>query len=323
MALWNRATNSGLLTFGDPNGDDSSRAFNAGRIDDALPMGGDLLLASPYSGVWSTNEFTATPAFNFTEWFPKPNMVRLALGIQSSEHVYAGGDALYETDTTKPFPLPNWKQIPIPSNTGQILDIVVLKNSRKIVLACGVGLFWSGIPDSGGSYSWVQVLDPNNAGKSWNTGFSSITEGPNETVVVGIWGAGDPLNSGLYYGKFNTHFRGGHRVTRLDMTRSTLIGSNQPAWTSMGRISMRSFPGFRNQVFALVADFKTDLVYRTLRSTDGGNSWSNTGAIGWRGAYFITHDSGNTWTQFPVNDPHLHGDIHCVRFDPQDQTGKI
>jgi hypothetical protein len=367
MAHWTRPTYHGLLKGGDPNVDDPNRAFNGGRIDDVLPVGGTLLLASPYSSVWNTSDFSDAPAFNFTEWFPKPNLTSLALGTQSDTHVFAGGDALYETDTTHAFPLANWKQVTIPPNAGTILRILVLKNSRRVVLACEGGLFWSGIPDTGGSYSWIQVLDPNNVGKPWNIAFSGIAEGPNETVVAGIRGAGDTLNSGFYHGRFNRHISGPHRFTRLDMTRSNTAGNNAPDWTQMGRISIASCAADRNLVFALTADFNNATIYRTVISSDGGATWSNTGnlvvnnplnngalwenggisggqgwyvnciavaptkvdndhitvAIGWSSGYFLSSDSGSTWTQIAESSSaHLHADVHGLTFDPTDLSSR-
>jgi hypothetical protein len=235
------------------------------------------------------------------------------------------------------------------------------------VLACGLGIFWSHIPDTGGTYSWIQVLDPNNAAQPWRAGFSGIAEGPNETIVAGIWGGGDTLNSGFYHGRFNRHFNGPHRFTRLDMTRSNTAGSNAPNPTKMGRISMASYAADRHFMFALIADFSTSNVYRTVISSDGGSTWSNTGnlvvnnpsnngalwenpnitggqgsyvnciavaptaidnnhitiAIGWSSGYFLSFDSGNTWTQVAENSsPHLHADVHGLAFDPEDSSAR-
>jgi hypothetical protein len=98
-------------------------AYNAGHLEDVLPIqGGPLLAAAPSSGVWNVSH-ADIPAFNFTEWFPKNNMSSLALGTRSDSHVYAGGDALYETDTNHAFPLANWLQIPVTDTQNQPLNI--------------------------------------------------------------------------------------------------------------------------------------------------------------------------------------------------------
>ena len=80
-----------------------------------------------------------------------PHLNCLSPGLYSDQHVYAAGDALWETDTTTSVPLLNWHEIPIqtdgehPLNPGQIYRVIVMRERGKIVLASDGGIFWANI----------------------------------------------------------------------------------------------------------------------------------------------------------------------------------
>lgn len=213
MTNWEQPSTWGICMSGDPESADA--AFNAGHLEDVLVIGrGPILLAGPTSGVRNTST-SASNAFNFTTWFPQNNINVLGLGTYSNVHVYAGGDALYETDTTHAFPLANWRQISVNDVDGNaikfggVLDIVALRGANlgealrvsKLVLACGNGILWSFIPPIGGTYEfkWAAGQPVGQVG----FGFSGITEWPNHTVVASVWGNGDATNSGVFTGQFN------------------------------------------------------------------------------------------------------------------------
>src|ERR1700694_5382500 len=150
MNNWKQATYWGISTKGDPN--DSDAAFNAGHINDVLRLNElpapTLLAAGDTSGVWLIN-MAGGIALPLGDRWTKPNLSSLAQGVFGSRHIYAGGDAFYETDTTKFAPLFNWRQIPIVDasstalSTGYIRDIAVVPGVNRLGLACDGGRFWA------------------------------------------------------------------------------------------------------------------------------------------------------------------------------------
>src|SRR5215467_1747374 len=143
---WYLPSRWGILRNGNP--DDPDAAWHTGRTFDALRVGqrpGDpLLVASDGSGVWIANE-TGGPAIPLSSSWAFPNVRCLALESYSPQHVYAGGEKLWETDVTQPAPLFSWRLIDVvdvnrrPLAFGFINRIVVLLQLQKIVLACDNG----------------------------------------------------------------------------------------------------------------------------------------------------------------------------------------
>ena len=94
------------------------------------------LVASDTSGVWLVSESGGIAMPLSWNW-DSPHLNCLAPGFHSDQHVYAAGDALWETDTTTPFPLLNWRRIPIqtdgehPLNPGQIYRVIVVRERRR------------------------------------------------------------------------------------------------------------------------------------------------------------------------------------------------
>src|SRR5271155_4669687 len=108
--VWEQPTNSGIQFNDLPY--DNAATYNAGRFDDIIAIYSNpqfLLAASHRSGVWAislTGGAQRNLSFNWTT----PNTRCLAHGIYKGDrHVYAGGDALRETDTTNSDPFGNWK----------------------------------------------------------------------------------------------------------------------------------------------------------------------------------------------------------------------
>src|SRR5262249_7359825 len=143
----------------------------------------------PSPGVWSA----ATP-----------NVACLAQGIHTPEHVYAGGASLSETDTTQPAPLFHWRDIPVggadrhPPDPRTINRIVVIRELRKLVLACDNGVFWATIPAPGGAYVFTrEAMLP-------GARFSGLAEGPANAVVAGAWGTDLGNHFGIFVGTWGT-----------------------------------------------------------------------------------------------------------------------
>lgn len=114
MGTWKLITNWGSLRTEDPNAADA--AFHAGHLNDVLRLNTmpffPTLVASDTSGVWLVNELGG-PALALSWDWDLPHLNCLAAGFYGDQHVYAGGDALYETDTTTVTPLLNWRRIKV------------------------------------------------------------------------------------------------------------------------------------------------------------------------------------------------------------------
>src|SRR5258708_2172726 len=134
MNAWKLVSFWGSLRDGDLNSQDA--AFHAGHLNDVLrlntPPYFPILVASDSSGVWLVNEYGGVALPLSWNWeFPHLNCI--SSGYYSDQHVYAAGSILYETDTTSPVPLFNWRPIPIqtdgehPLNPGEIYRVIVVR----------------------------------------------------------------------------------------------------------------------------------------------------------------------------------------------------
>lgn len=355
MSGWKLASYWGISTSGNPDADDA--AFNAGHLNDVLRLDEFpfpvILVAADTSGVWLINSGGGI-ALPLSGSWDQPNLNSLARGVHGTRHVYAGGDALWETDSTKDFVLFNWRKIPIVDSDGQnlnaggVIDIAVLSNPNLIVLACGNGIFWADIPAPGGTYLFKGApLMPAGA-------YSGVEPGPDGTVVAAAWGS-DKVN---HFGLFNGGWSGGN----LLFNRSSIFGNVNPAM--MQRTSVASCRQDRSVLYAVAGtdyldnkgNVVNETIYRVLKSVDGGASWRVTGskvlnatdplfgdptknlpgnqegynncitvssnpnlvALGWRGGYFWSSTGGADWTMVSANGPHLHSDLHAVEFDQFD-----
>jgi hypothetical protein len=192
--------------------DQGQDAWHAGHVNDVLALDtGAIVLGTDSGGVWLVEgNDNATP---LSDGWDTPNIRCLAFGPDGPLHIFAGADngkgygqvvpysvALFETDTSTPFPLLNWRSVPLTpvspegANIGTIKRIVVLKQSRRIVLACSNGVFWSLIPTPGNAYNWQQVPDlPQGA-------YSGLAIGPNDRIVIAAWGSDPSIGlCGIFY----------------------------------------------------------------------------------------------------------------------------
>ena len=199
--------------------DEGQDVWHAGRVMDLLALDtGALVVGTDSGGVWLVEGNDR--AIPLSEGWDTPDISCLAFGPDGPRHIFAGTDnasmavaagnelgqavpysvALFETDTATPFPLLNWRPVPLTpvspdgAIVGTIVRIVVLKESRRIVLACLNGVFWSPIPALGNAYNWHQVpnLPPG--------GYSGLALGPNDRIVIAAWGS-NPSNFlyGIFY----------------------------------------------------------------------------------------------------------------------------
>jgi hypothetical protein len=290
---WYLPSNWGILRNGNP--DDPGAAWETGRLFDALRVGqlpGDpLLVASDGSGVWIANEMGG-PAIPLSSGWAFPTVACLAQGSNGPQHVYAGGEMLWETDVTQPAPLLSWRLIDLvdanrhPLAFGFVNRIVVLRQLQKIVLACNFGILWAAIPPPGGAYVFSPV--PDLPGR-----FSGLAEGPATTIVAGAWGTDLKSHHGIFVGTWSG------ATNSFNFTPSTILGIVN---FQMRRTDIASTPSNRMRLYAICGGGNNvevnrdpsgapildrfgnvtwvnddDFILAVLRSDDGGLTWTQTG----------------------------------------------
>jgi hypothetical protein len=299
--------------------DEGADVWHAGHVNDVLALdSGGIVVATDTGGVWSIS--STGDALPLSDDWDDPDMQCLAFGPIGPRHIYAGSrnGALYETDTSATLTLLNWRQLTLPPGVGTIYRIRVFKGTRRIVLACANGVWWSPIPpapSARGNYVWKMAQ-----GLPAGT-YSGLALGPNDTIAVAAWGAN--LGTGLY-GIFHGDWSAGDLV----MSRATLTGNNEgpsfvksireaakKAGITGSQISVRALGqkyGFNPPISlrALVMTILTSIditklmrtslascdqdrrfmyatiegpdtfIYAVLQSTDGGLTWSPCGSAG-------------------------------------------
>ena len=139
--------------------DDAGKVWHSGAARDVLPLSADdVLVATDTGGLWiASRHGTATQVADLD----KPDFWCLAKGVYSEDHLYAGGDGLFETDLgVQGVPLVNWREISLVYSSlatavgggggamtiRPVYRIAVLREDRRIVIATRSGVFWSDIP---------------------------------------------------------------------------------------------------------------------------------------------------------------------------------
>ena len=142
--------------------DKPSKMWHSGAARDVLPLSPDeVLVATDTSDLgFATHNGLATPAADLD----KPDLWCLAKGVYADDHIYAGGQSLFETDLgVQGVPILNWRKIPLtysssalgivtlgggggPTTIRTVYRIAVLREDRRIVIATRSGVFWSDIP---------------------------------------------------------------------------------------------------------------------------------------------------------------------------------
>lgn len=330
----------------------NTNAWNAGHVNDILrgPAGTGLVVASDEGGVWTISENPARTAIPVSNKWKSITMTSLAYGVGGSSDVYAGsynnlpsspGGKLFETDTSKGFPLLNWLSVTPQPPCTSIERILVITEVQRIVLACDKGLVWSPIPPAPsvhGTYSW-KFAQPSNLGKH---AFSGLAKGTgwipgslNEGSISASWWAGTAPTQLIFEGAWTNGV--------LNLTPANVSAPANPA---MGRTSLAACAGNPNVMFAVAADGSDSTMNAIWQSNTGGTSWNlvslpaNAGkqgsynnsiavsgdcsivAVGWEGPPFVSYNNGSSWTQ--LNDGpgynNLHPDVHALTFDPANPT---
>jgi hypothetical protein len=293
MSNWLWATNWGSLRAGDPS--DNSSAFHAGHLNDALrlfvPPFNPVLVASDTSGVWLANE-TGGMAFPLGWTWPDTHFNCLCHGVYSSLHTYAAGSALYETDTTSPSPLLNWRKIDILKDLnqhewsiGEIYRAIVVQQYRRLILATDAGVFWADIPAAGGSYLFKQ------AKTLPGVRYSGLAESSSNRVIVGAWGTDQAKHFGIFVGEWSNPagdliFKPATIKGKIDVRKMlrTEIGACEGDRTKLFAVcggGGQMTPKFDDAGNVLKDGYgdikwdedKADFILRVLRSSDSGLTW--------------------------------------------------
>ena len=351
--------------------DEASDGWHSGHVNDVLDLAnGSLLAATQSGGVWLIN--TNGTTLPLSDSWVVPDINCLAQGPDDDHHVFAGCNKgiIRETDLGEAVPLLSWREIsnPLPPEAGDVKRILIIKRLRYIIAACTKGLYWATIPPTNLKrgclmpfskpqvrplYNWQKARmdgasndqgfwDAAVANTKGNINRSNLEDRSQITIVAGSY-----LKGGLFVGQWNTAgilVMSPSKIHNDDGTDATGL------FALMGSCSVDSAESSPNFVYAACSWFtKGGLLFRLLRSTDGGYSWgicagvlsnsdsdlstaageqgrdwnnciavspnlANLVAFGW-GPVFVSPDSGATWQQ-AIDDRHLHSDVHSLRFSP-------
>ena len=232
-------------------------AWHAGHVNDVLLRADGIFVAADTGGIWGidTNQ-PGAPAGCVTDDLDRVNVNCLAFGPDSPLQIYAGCD---DPGGLLLGGFASWRQIVMvddtgaPLSTGTVFRIAVLKARRAIVLATGTGIYWSDIPGPG-RYIFHRVASLPDGG------YSGMAVGPNESVVVSMWG--DGTQGGIFVGTFSP--------SDLIFTPAMLNGDVSAM--KMGRTSLAACASTPNVMYA-VAGGLDNRIYRILRSDSGGSAW--------------------------------------------------
>lgn len=355
--------------------DSGQDAWHAGIVKDLLvTVSGNVIVATDSGGIWSVSEAGEGICLIDTD---KPDMWCLAQGPLAEDHLFAGGETLFETDVSQAVPLLSWNDLSpsVAKNqpVGEIFRIVVLQAERRIVIATATGVYWAEIPPQASSgclgtllglggikiprpaYRWTAAagLPPGRYG-GLALGPPGISNAG--TLVTAAWGNALPHSDlhGLFYGDWSLD-------GNLTFGRAQSAEGVDP--TQMCFTQVASHAQDPSRMYASSSDSHGNMV-ALLGSEDGGATWSalpgtltnpsptqssvydvchgqgndwdrpcnalGAGAnadegriaIGWRAGPLLSGDGGHTFALVAQQEvPHLHGDFHCMLFDPYDQNG--
>jgi hypothetical protein len=262
----------------------------------ATGTAGGILVGTDTGGVWSISSAGLALALSDEDW-DNPDVNCLAFGPDDPNHFYAGckwKGSLFESEPATVFlGFIKWHPVPLVDSTGEVVNtgainrITVLKNSRKIVLACDQGLFWADIPTTGGNLGF------NRAQGSLTGRYEGSAPGPNNSVIAAASGDGGS-NIGLYRGDWST---GALVMEFAPITGLTGIADTiaQPTEArKMFRTSVASCESQPNIMYAVAArGLKDSWMYGVFKSVDGGKSWQR----------LTTQAQALTGTPTPPNTP--------------------
>lgn len=332
----------------------SEHAWNAGRTEDVLPLSnGRLLAATETSGVWLLEADGAATALS-RDW-AKPDLRTIVRGPDGPLHVFAAGDALYESQVQAANPLAAWRRIDMPLSS--VFGAAVVPSTRRLVLAPGRwrnlipngdAVLWADIPPAGvgpRAFQWNKAVGlPDNSNNKLL--YSGLAVSSPDSVLLSVYdrvtGEGNALLRGTWDAQGNLVF------TAVPLP----IGI-----AGLGRIMVASGDPRRGFCYAVIAN-RTDRgrFEAALRSEDGGRTWTRCSdtvehgqggkpladvlggagndrnlavavspispqlvAIGWQTGVVISRDGGRTWSQC-AQGLHWHPDVAGLRWDETVET---
>ncbi len=165
---WAQATFFGIQI------DERADAWHSGHVNDIVELQdrSAIVVATESGGVWMIDA-NSNP-LQLSDTWDNPDVKCLALGPDGPRHLFAGCTIAYdsaqkrsykkesgsapvimETDSAKLAPLLEWSPVTaaLPITAGRVTRIVVIRNLRRIVVACAAvragdtgGIFWATIP---------------------------------------------------------------------------------------------------------------------------------------------------------------------------------
>lgn len=280
-----------LETWSLDRGELRADQWNSGRATDVLVRDDEsLVVASANGGIWLVSDGGTVCV---SDRWQDAAFTALCQGPEGDQHVFAGGTgaALYMTDLSRLAPLLDWIRLDSlrekVTGVGTINDIVVLAQSRVIVLACDGGIFWARIgvppaklgPPAVDDFRWRRAIVEGDLVR----GFFSVAEGPSppgaesnpspdspilETIMAG--GVGDPGPAGLFWGTWDA-------PDSLVLRRAALF--NQSAGVNLisvvvSRSIVASFAPNRHIAYAACAATFNDFLLVLFKTLDGGRTWN-------------------------------------------------
>jgi hypothetical protein len=174
---WVQATGFGIQI------DEQEGAWHSGHVNDIIELQDQsaIVVATESGGVWMIDR--NSNSLPLSDTWDNPDVKCLALGPDGPRHLFAGCMVAYdsvqkrtykaetssapmimETDSAQIAPMLAWNPITaaLPVTAGHVTRIVVIRNLRRIVVACAKlrpddtgGIFWATIPPT-----WFNAGDP-------------------------------------------------------------------------------------------------------------------------------------------------------------------
>jgi hypothetical protein len=338
---WVQATGFGIQTG------EKEDAWNSGHVNDIIEFqdGNALIAATESGGVWMIDG--DNNSLSLSDTWDNPDVKCLALGPDGPRHVFAGCTVAYdsvqkrtyraetssapvimETDAAQLAPLLAWNPVTaaLPITAGRVTRIVVIRNLRRIVVACAKirpddtgGVFWTTIPPTRFNagdpprppYVWKQAkLSIPISGGFWDLAVAATTDDHSRdhledrrflTLVAGGFRGG-----GLVVGQWDS-------ADELVFTRPSASfddGTDATAllFDNVGTTSVSSCE-IRPTVLYAACAWPDGRLNSLLRSKDGGQHWTFCGSqkAGGSGPLDLIHplvgEFGADWTNCICSHP--------------------
>ena len=325
-------------------------AWFSGRVTDILLNDKIVIVATSHGGVWTVDSArTSLEGFDtrcLTDNWDDPKVHCLAHGPDNDKQVYAGCETslrYFELNHDNLIAASVLLNLPV-SRLNIVYCILIQKESRRIILATGAGLWWSVIPpnpSNANAYSWTKA-----SGLPGDV-ISGLCHASNNAIHAAIFGDGSA--TGDNFGIFKGVFLNGD----ISFTRSKIRWSDNRK-NDMRRVSLASCANNRAVAFASVSDSvsKPDPDFRgVLKYNETKDLWddilnqdrfantdraqqpgrqgtfnnaiavapddANLVALGWQMGTFILDTSGAHGATVPfslLQDEKSHHDVHSLHF---------